>query len=343
MDETTGTSGRYDAVLLVSFGGPESPDEVLPFLERVTAGRAVPRARLSEVAGHYLHFGGRSPINDQCRALIDVLSPALASRGIDLPLYWGNRNWHPLLDDTVAAMARDGVHRAIAIATSAFSSYSGCRQYLEDIERAREGLGYDAPRIDKIPPFFDFAGFIEAVADRARRAIASLARGGTDAELVFTAHSIPTAMAARCDYVMQLQAASAAVADQLGRTWSLAFQSRSGPPSVPWLGPDILDQLRALAANGHQAVVLVPIGFVSDHMEVCFDLDVEAAPLALELGMAVARAGTVGTHPSFVGLLADLVAARVAGVPGPIPLGLATALPPQCDTGCCLGGVRSPA
>ena len=333
---------RYDAFLLVSFGGPEGPADVIPFLENVTRGRGVPRERLAEVAEHYHRFGGVSPINQQCRDLLAALEKEFAASGAGLPLYWGNRNWDPLLADTVAAMAADGRRHAIAFATSAYSSYSSCRQYLENIEQARAQAGERAPRIDKLRPYFNHPGFIDPVADAVRVASESLGpvvRDGYD--LVFTAHSVPEAMAAASgpaggDYPRQLAEASRLVAGQAGYSgsWRLAYQSRSGPPSVPWLGPDVKDCLTELARSGSAGVVLAPVGFISDHLEVVYDLDVEAAQHAARLGLPMARATTPGTDPRFVAMIAELVAERQDGRP-PRALGdLGPALG-TCGPGCC--------
>src|SRR5215472_1039096 len=308
------------AFLLVSFGGPEGPDEVMPFLRNVTAGRNVPEDRLAQVAEHYYHFGGVSPINAQCRELIAAVERQFAASGIDLPVYWGNRNWRPYLADAIQAMADDGVTTAIALATSAYSSYSSCRQYLDDIARARAAVGPTAPRVIKIPPYYRHPGFIASFADAAGKALASLPaalRGG--AELVFTAHSIPESMAAVSGlhggaYPAQLAEAAGLVAARLGRsTWKLAYQSRSGPPAVPWLGPDIGECLRGIAAQGATAAVVVPVGFVSDHMEVLFDLDIEAAQTARGVGLPMARAATPGTDPGFVAMISSLAASYAAG------------------------------
>ena len=283
---------RYDALLIVSFGGPEQRDDVIPFLENVLRGRNVPREGMLEVAGHYYHFGGRSPINDQIRALIDALRPA-----VDLPIYWGNRNWHPMLAATLRQMRDDGVKRAVAFVTSAFGSYSGCRQYIEDIQRARAEVGAGAPEIVKIPPFSAQPKFITAMQDRTRAALAELPGG----KLIFTAHSVPASMAESSPYVAELERACAAVA---GATeWKLVYQSRSGPPTQPWLGPDIGDYLRTIRSDA----VIVPIGFLSDHMEVLYDLDTEARAVCDELGVKMVRAGTVGTHPAIIEMIAELV------------------------------------
>jgi protoporphyrin/coproporphyrin ferrochelatase len=324
----------YDAFLLVSFGGPEGPDDVIPFLENVTRGRGVPAARLAAVAEHYDAFGGVSPINQQCRELIAALD-------LPLPVYWGNRNWTPYLTDTVRAMADAGVRRALAFVTSAYRSYSSCRQYIEDIERARAAAGPGAPVIDKIGRFYDHPGFIGPFAESTAAALTSLPADLRDeAHLVFTAHSVPVAMAASSGpgghrYVAELTAASRQISNLISeragvsRSWTLAFQSRSGPPSQPWLEPDIRDHLADLAKSGTKAVVVVPVGFVSDHMEVKHDLDQEAAAAAESLGLAFARAATPGT--ALAPMIGELVRAHLDGA-APAP-----ALAPEpCLAGCCL-------
>ena len=263
-------TGPYDAVLLVSFGGPEGPDDVIPFLENVTAGRNIPRERLAVVGEQYDHFGGVSPLNEQCRRQREMLERELAERGLNLPVYWGNRNWAPYLADTVRAMTDDGVQRALAVFTSAYSSYSGCRQYRENIQSARAEVP-GAPEIDKVRAFYDHPGFIEPFAAATDAAVHDLDLR-TDPTIIFTAHSIPTSMAAGCDYEAQLREACRLVIERIERRlpWRLAWQSRSGPPQVPWLEPDVNDEITSLAADGVEAVVIVPIGFVSDHMEVAW-------------------------------------------------------------------------
>jgi len=314
---------EYDAFLLVSFGGPEGPDEVMPFLENVTRGRGIPRERLAGVAEHYYAVGGVSPINQQCRDLLGAIRADFGASGLSLPVYWGNRNWKPYLTDTVRAMAADGVRRAVAFVTSAYSSYSSCRQYLDDIERARAAAGPDAPRIDKIRRFYDHPGFIEPFAASTRAALAALPAGLRDgAHLVFTAHSVPVAMAeasgpgpVRGRYVAELTQAARLITERVGgdpHPWMLAYQSRSGPPAQPWLEPDVGDVLGELARTGTKAVVVVPVGFVSDHMEVRHDLDAEAAQIAESLGLAFARAATPGCHPLFVSMITELVRERLA-------------------------------
>ncbi len=288
-------------------------DDVMPFLENVLRGRNVPHERMLAVAHHYELFGGVSPINQQNRDLIAALRQSLDAHGIDLPIYWGNRNWHPLLPDTLREMARDGRRHALAYITSAYSSYSGCRQYLEDIERAQHEVGPDAPQVSALRRFYNHPDFIRANADRVRAALETIPepqRSG--AVVVFTAHSIPLSMAQNSRYVSQLHEAGRLIAESLGiARWQLAYQSRSGPPSQPWLEPDIGDTLRVLKKEGEAAVVVAPIGFLSDHVEVLYDLDVEARQLADELGLTMARAQTVGTHPAFVDMVRQLIVERI--------------------------------
>jgi ferrochelatase len=307
----------YDAVILVSFGGPEGPDDVIPFLENVLRGRNVPRERMMEVAEHYYHFGGVSPINEQNRALITALVSELNAHGPQLPVYWGNRNWHPLLPDAIGQMAEDGVRHALALVTSVFSSYSGCRQYLENLADACRQVGPTAPQIDKLRAFFNHPGFIEPMTERVRSALEEIpAQRRGAAALLFTAHSIPAAMAETSAYVPQLREACRLVAAGLARDdWQLVYQSRSGPPTQPWLEPDVGDYLRRLKTRGAEDAVVVPIGFISDHMEVLYDLDTEARAICEEVGLNMVRAGTVGTHPQFVAMLRELIAERTSGAP----------------------------
>lgn len=336
---------RWDAVLLVSYGGPEGPDDVLPFLENATRGRGVPRDRLLEVANHYHHFGGISPITAQNRALAAGLREELARRGAPLPVYLGNRNWHPFLADTIRQMRTDGIRRGLALVTSAFSCYSSCRQYREDILRACSTLGEGGPEFDRVRAFFNHPAFIAANAARLEDTLAALRdKDRAAAHLVFTAHSIPLAMARPSAYEAQLREASRLVAQVVGvARWSLAFQSRSGPPEVPWLGPDIGDHLDALAAAGVTDVVAQPIGFLSDHMEVRYDLDVEAAERARRLALRFHRVPTVGTHPGFISGLADLVAERLTGTPLRPTIGGMPAGHDICPVDCCPDGRPSEA
>jgi ferrochelatase len=328
----------YDAVLVVSFGGPEGRGDVLPFLENVLRGRNVPRERMLEVAEHYYHFGGVSPLNEQNRALIAALVNELNEHGPRLPVYWGNRNWHPLLTDTVRQMAADGVWRALAFVTSAFSSYSGCRQYLENIAAARAAVGKKAPQIDKLRAFYNHPGFIEPVIERVQEALAEIPVGWRreHARLIFTAHSIPKAMAQACRYEAQLHDARLLVAKGLDYSvLSYVYQSRSGPPAQEWLGPDVCDWLRQLKAwRSVDDIVLVPIGFISDHMEVVYDLDIEARAVCDELGLNMVRAKTVGTHPKFISMIRELIAERTDGAPRRW-LGDQGACEDECPADCC--------
>ncbi|MEZ5354363.1 MAG: ferrochelatase [Bryobacteraceae bacterium] len=297
-------SEKYDALLVVSFGGPEKHDDVIPFLENVLRGRNVPRERMLEVAEHYYHFEGRSPINDHAKELISALEPL-----VPMPIYWGNRNWHPMLTDTVRKMKDDGVRRALALATSAFGSYSSCRQYQDNLDGAVRAVGEGAPRIDKIQPFWDGPGFTAAMADHIRPLLTP------DAELIFTAHSIPTSMAQTSPYEGQIREASARVAAELAHPrWTLVWQSRSGPPSQPWLEPDVVDYIRA--RPDQSPIVIAPIGFLSDHVEVLWDLDHDAREACVARGISMKRAAAVGTNPKFVAMLAELVR---AGAPAACP------------------------
>lgn len=319
----------YDALIVVSFGGPENTKDVIPFLENVLRGRNVPRERMLDVAEHYYHFGGKSPINDQNRQLVAALR-----RRLDLPVYWGNRNWHPLLADTFRQMKKDRVRRALAFVTSAFSSYSGCRQYRENISGAlqtvNEETGGDPMIVHKLRTFSNHPLFIETMASRTRDALQEL----PGATLVFTAHSVPVVMAESSSYVQQLRETAGLVAGRVGSAdWHLVFQSRSGPPSQPWLEPDLMDWLRQ---EHPRQVVIVPLGFISDHMEVVYDLDTEAARLCRELGIQMVRAGTAGTHPKFIEMIDELVHERThAGTPRRAEGSLGPA-PDDCAQTCCV-------
>jgi protoporphyrin/coproporphyrin ferrochelatase len=301
----------YDALLLVSFGGPEGMDDVIPFLENVLRGRNVPRERMLQVARHYEMFGGVSPINQQNRNLIAALRKELDENGPRLPIYWGNRNWHPLLPDTLAQMAQDGITNALAFVTSAYSSYSSCKQYRQNISDAQAAVGAEAPRVEKLRVFYNHPLFIEANVDHIRAALDQF-EDPNAVNLVFTAHSIPESMAVNCDYATQLVEVGGLIAQRLGmKNWQLVYQSRSGSPSQPWLGPDITEHLRTLHNEGVKNVVVAPIGFVSDHMEVVYDLDVEARKIADELGMKMVRVATAGTHPAFVKMIRELMVERI--------------------------------
>ncbi|MGH6656162.1 MAG: ferrochelatase [Actinocrinis sp.] len=339
----------YDALLLLSFGGPEGPDDVVPFLENVTRGRGIPKERLVEVGAHYFEFGGVSPINAQCRALIAAMERDLAAHGLDLPVYWGNRNWTPYLADTVGRMAADGVRRALVFVTSAYSSYSGCRQYREDLAAAvaAGGAAVAGLRLDKIRAYFDHPGFVEPMIRSTVEAINGMDESvRDDTELVFVTHSLPLVLADSSDYVKQHQAVAELVAKGVAeatgipdRPHSLTYCSRSGPPSQPWLEPDIGDYLRERSTQGLTAAVAVPIGFVSDHMEVVYDLDTEAAAVAAKVGLPFGRAATVGTDPAFVAGIRDLILERVARERGerPVPKALSAlgTMPDICRAGSC--------
>lgn len=322
----------FDALLIVSFGGPERHEDVLPFLENVLRGKNVPRERMLEVAEHYYHFDGRSPINEQTKELIASVEQEFRDHGVKLPVYWGNRNWHPFLAETLKQMQADGIRHAAALVTSAFGSYSGCRQYREDIARALQAAGTEDLLIEKLPNFCDREEFIATMVDRVRVAMAELPpaeRSGAGPikveQLIFTAHSIPLSMAESSPYVRQLKEASQRVAAACGvSNWRLVYQSRSGPPSQPWLAPDICDYLRQQHAAGVRSVIICPIGFISDHMEVLYDLDTEARALCDQLGIKMVRAGTSGSHPKIVGMLRDMV---LNSATSPV-LG-------YCEAGCC--------
>ncbi len=328
----------YDAVLLVSYGGPERSDDVIPFLENVVRGKDVPRRRLLQVAEHYALFDGVSPINAQNRALLAALLGDLNAHGPALPGYWGNRYWHPLLGDTLRQMADDGVRRAVALATSAFSSYPGCRAYLEAIERARQEVGPDAPQVDKLRVFYNHPGFIEPMAERVAAALEEISpERRVAAQIVFTAHSIPSAMAENCPYERQLRESCRLVCERLGLSdWQLVFQSRSGPPSQPWLEPDVVDYLRRLGSTlcGGD-VVIAPIGFVCEHMELVYDLDVEAAAVCEASGLKMVRAATVGCHPRFVQMIRELINERIKPNPTRLALGDLGLHPDKCPPHCC--------
>jgi protoporphyrin/coproporphyrin ferrochelatase len=331
---------KYDAILVVSFGGPESHADVIPFLENVLRGRNVPRERLLAVAEHYYHFDGRSPINTQTRDLIAALAAELEEHRINLPIYWGNRNWHPLLPDTLRRMKDEGIRRAVGFVTSAYSSYSGCRQYRENIVRAQEEVGPGAPEVDKLRAFFNHPAFIEATVERVRDALCAIpSEAAENVLIVYVAHSIPMSMANTTDYVMQLEEVRRLVSGALShKNDALVYQSRSGAPGQPWLEPDILDYLREVKAkNLASAVVIAPISFVSDHMEVLYDLDVQARELCEILGLPMARAKTVGVHPKFVAMIRQLIEERLNPKLERRALGSLGARPDDCAADCCPG------
>jgi len=339
----------YDAVLLLSFGGPERPADVLPFLRNVTRGRDIPDERLQSVAQHYHHFGGRSPINDQNRALIQALTAELAARGVDLPLVWGNRNWDPFVTDTLRMAHANGARRVLAVLTSAYSSYSGCRQYREDLAAALTTLAGEGIelQVDKVRHYYNHPGFAGANTVAAVQALRSLPAG---AHLVFVTHSVPDVMDEASGpgghaYTEQHEDLAATIADAAGAElghavpWALVYCSRSGPPGQAWLEPDVGDHLRALRAAGAPGAVVAPIGFISDHMEVVYDLDTEARQVADQVGLPFARAATVGTHPMFVSGLADLVQERAALAREEAPeqpyVGARGPSHSVCPVGCC--------
>ncbi|HEX8887943.1 MAG TPA: ferrochelatase [Pyrinomonadaceae bacterium] len=335
----------YDAVLIVSFGGPEGMDEVMPFLENVLRGRNVPVERMRAVAHHYELFDGVSPINSQNRKLIAALEKELEEHGPHLPIYWGNRNWYPMLADTLRQMKGDGIKNALAFFTSAYSSYSGCRQYREDIARAQAEVGPDAPQVEKLRAFYNHPGFVEPNVLNVRAALGQIPEERRMvAQIAFTAHSIPLSMAANCDYEKQLLETCRLVAEGASHErWRLVFQSRSGPPTQPWLGPDICDYLTELKEAGTEDVVIAPVGFISDHMEVIYDLDTEASAHAEKIGLNMIRAQTVGAHPIFIKMIRELILERMNPDAPKRFLGTRGASHDVCSVDCCLMGAGRPA
>ena len=333
----------YDALLLVSYGGPEGPDDVIPFLENVLRGRPIAATRMREIARRYELFDGVSPLNAQIRALLSALVAELNANGPQLPVYWGNRNWHPMLADTLQQMTDDGIRRALAFATSAFGCYTGCRQYQEDIAQARQTVGPEAPQVDKLRLFYNHPGFIEPMAERTRAALAQAAPAqaaqseNPRPKLLFTAHSIPGAMAAKSNYVEQLTEACRLVAEEVDvKNWELVYQSRSGRPSEPWLEPDLGSRLVELRRdNGLRDVMIVPIGFLADNMEIVYDLDIEIAGLCDELGIKMVRAGAIGTHRRFVSMIRELIVERVEASPTRFALGTHGPSHDVCPADCC--------
>ncbi len=333
---------QYDAVLFMSFGGPDKEDDVVPFLENVTRGRGIPRERLVEVGEHYYQFGGKSPINEQNLALIAALEEELAAHGHDLPVYFGNRNWHPMIADTMQQMKEDGIKRAICFVTSGFSCWSGCRQYRENIIEAQAIVGEGAPEIDKLRVFYNHPGFIYSMVDNVTSALSEWDESERDpVHIAFTAHSIPMGQARNSAYEAQLQESCKLIADLVGTdNYKLVYQSRSGPPAMPWLEPDIVDYIEELHNEGVQNLIIVPIGFISDHMEVIFDLDTEAVEKADELGMKMRRAATVGTAKPFVSMIRELIEERMTANPERKSIGACSANHDICPVDCCLPGSR---
>jgi len=334
----TMSSSGYDAVLVVSFGGPEAEADVLPFLDNVMGGRPVLPAVKARIAARYQRFGGVSPINAHTRAFIAALERELATHGPDLPVYWGNRNWHPFLKDTARQMVADGVRNALVYITSLFSSYSGCRKYREDLYAAVDGLD-GAPHIYKLRLGYNHPGFIAAMADRLRDAFSRIPPAKPPPALLYTAHSLPHSMAGACDYVAQLREACSLAAEMAGAgRWELVYQSQNASYGEPWLEPDIGEALESVHAAGHADVVVAPIGFVCDHMEVVLDLDVEAAEKAESLELNMVRAGTVGTHPAYVRMVRDLIVERITANPERPALGTRPPNHDCCPVDCCLSG-----
>jgi len=334
----------YDAILIVGFGGPEKKDDVMPFLENVLRGRNVPRERMLEVAEHYYHFDGISPINGQVRDLIAALTPELRSAGLDLPIYWGNRNWTPMLTDTMAQMKADGVTHALGVVLAAYSSYSSCRQYREDIAKARETVGEGAPVVDKMRVFYNHPDFVSTNARKIHDALGQILSDRRPfTHIAFTAHSIPSSMASNCNYEKQLTETCRLIAESLHippDRWKLVYQSRSGRPQDPWLEPDILDHLQDLHDRGVNEVIVQPVGFLSDHMEVMYDLDDEALHKAQALGMTMVRAATVGTDPTFVGMMRELIVERVTQQDERRAIGEFDPNHDVCPVDCCLPPAR---
>lgn len=334
------TDTPYQAVLVVSFGGPEGRDDVMPFLENVLRGRNVPRERMLEVAEHYYHFDGVSPINGQVRDMIAAMKQDFGDNNLDIPIYWGNRNWHPMLPDTIKQMKEDGIERALAFMTSGYSCYSGCRQYRENVYSACDVVGEGAPEFGKIRVFYNHPGFVEPMVEKVNAALDQLpAEHRESAHIVYTAHSIPIGMAKGSRYEAQLQEASRLVNERVGSNpWTLVYQSRSGPPTQPWLEPDVCDYIQDLHKQGCTHLVIVPIGFLSDHMEVLFDLDTEAKDACDELGITMARAATVGTHPKFIAMIRELVAERLDESAEKLALGDHGPSHDVCPEDCCPSG-----
>jgi ferrochelatase len=359
--DTRAATAPYDALLVVSFGGPEKPEDVVPFLENVTRGRGIPRERLEEVGEHYFQLGGRSPLNDLNRDFVAAVEEDLRGNGVDLPVYWGNRNWDPYLTDALGQMAKDGVERAVCFLTSAYSSYSGCRQYRENLADAVAEVD-GAPTLDRVRHYFNHPGFVEPMVDATLAALADLpAKARGDARLLFVTHSIPVSMndasgrggsraqtgsdGAGGAYLAQHESVAAEITERIRQHTGhrfpseVVFCSRSGPPEVPWLGPDVNVRIQHASRHGVPAVVVVPIGFVADHMEVVYDLDTEARATAEEAGIAFARAATAGVDPRFVAMVRDLVLERAAAARDEDPsrpvVGTLAPSWDLCPAGCC--------
>jgi ferrochelatase len=333
-------NSSYDAIMIMSFGGPEGMDDVMPFLDNVLRGKNVPEERKREVAHHYEMFGGVSPINEQNRQLHEALEKELRRNGITTPIYMGNRNWRPYVTDTIRDMKNAGVRKFLAFVTSGFSCYSGCRQYREDMDRACAANEPGAPKYDKVRVYYNHPDFIAVTADNWRKALAEIpAERRAAARTAFTAHSIPHAMAERSDYAIQLQTACELTAREAGiAEWKLVYQSRSGPPHQPWLGPDIGEHLRSLRDQGVRDVVVLPIGFISDHLEVMYDLGHEAMDLCRELGIYMVRAATPGVHPRFISMIAELIRERMDPSLPKRALGSRGPNHDVCPVNCCMSG-----
>lgn len=348
----------YDCVLLVSYGGPDGPADVIPFIENVLRGRELTREQLEELAQPYMYFDGVSPINEQNRALLAAIIDELNAtsrdgcEGLALPVYWANLHWHPFLSDVLRQMADDGVAHALAFATSAFGSYPGCRKYRESIENARLEVGPNAPQVDKLRLFYNHPGFIHAVTDRVVDALGRIEKPrGESVKILFTAHSLPISMAQSCPYERQVRESCRLVIERLQACeqldpveregfadWQLVYQSRSGPPARPWLEPDVGQWLVEHYEDADtKHVAIVPIGFLSDHMEVIFDLDLEIRALCDKLGINMVRAGTVGTHPRFVRMIRELIEERLDPNKPRQSLGTDGPWPDECPGGCCPG------
>ncbi len=328
---------NYDAILFMSFGGPEKNEDVIPFLENVTEGRGIPKERLAEVGEHYYHFGGKSPINDQNLALITEIEKELEKQNINLPVYFGNRNWDPYITDTMQKMKDDGVKRAVAFVTSGYSCYSGCRQYREDIVKAQEKVGPGAPEVDKIRVFYNHPGFIDSTILGIKESLTKWeVENRGKVKIAFTAHSIPNSQAENSDYEVQLNETCKIISNELNHSnYDMVYQSRSGSPKIPWLEPDIIDYMEQISEEGTKDLLIVPIGFISDHMEVLYDLDTEAVEKAEELGMKMERVPTVGISKPFVEMIIELIRERMTENPERKTMGERGPNHDICPVDCC--------